>query len=435
MDWKKEGKFLFIIGMIFLGFFYLPIGIPRFDNAIFEALYLTKWYAQEHVILCLLPAFFIAGAISVFISQQSVMKYLGAGAKKVISYGVASVSGGILAVCSCTVLPLFSGIYKMGAGLGPATTFLYSGPAINVMAVVLTANVLGFELGVARAIGAVVFSIVIGMMMALIFRKEEKETKANAVQLPDEDTGRPLWQNGIFFFSMVGILIFANWAKGDPNADWWNLIYNIKWYLTGIFSVILAITLYLWFDLDKKKILVVSLPIILIAIVFRDNPIIPFVSGIIGISYLTASDKNDSGEGLNWFSSTWEFTKQIMPLLFYGVLIAGFALGRPGNEGIIPSEWIAASVGDNGILSNLFAAVVGAFMYFATLTEIPILQGLLGNGMAKGPALTLLLAGPALSLPNMLVIRSVMGTKKTVVFVSLVIIMAAITGLIYGNIF
>jgi uncharacterized membrane protein YraQ (UPF0718 family) len=432
MDWKKEGKILLIMSLVFIGFFYLPLGIPRFDNAVFEALYLTKWYAQEHVILCLLPAFFIAGAISVFISQQSVMKYLGAGAKKIVSYGVASVSGGILAVCSCTVLPLFSGIYKMGAGLGPAVTFLYSGPAINVMAVVLTANVLGIELGIARAVGAVVFSIVIGLIMALIYRKEENDKKINAVQMPEEEGGRPLWQNGVFFFSMVGVLIFANWAEGDPNAVWWNVIHDIKWYLTASFAFVLALSLFLWFELDKKKILISSIPVIAIALIFREQPIIPFVAGILAISFITASEE---GEGESWFSATWDFTKQIMPLLFYGVLIAGFALGRPGSEGIVPAEWISALVGDNSVFSNLFASVVGAFMYFATLTEIPILQGLIGNGMAKGPALTLLLAGPALSLPNMLVIRSIMGTKKTLVFVGLVIVMSSATGLIYGSIF
>ena len=432
MEWKKEGKILLIFGLVLIGFYYLPIGWERFDNAVFEALYLTKWYAQEHVILCLIPAFFIAGAITVFISQQSVMKYLGASAKKIVSYGVASVSGGILAVCSCTVLPLFSGIYRMGAGLGPASTFLYSGPAINVMAVVLTANVLGIELGVARAVGAVVFSILIGLAMAFIFRKEEKEKHANMAQIPEEDLGRPLWQNAVFFFSMVAILIFANWAKGDPDADWWNAVYAAKWYLTAVSSILLVLTIYLWFEIDKKKVIISSLIVAVIAVIFHSQPIIPFVAGILAISYFTSTEE---GEGEEWFSETWSFTKQIMPLLFYGVLIAGFALGRPGHEAMIPPEWISMSVGDNGLLSNLFASVVGAFMYFATLTEIPILQGLLGSGMAKGPALTLLLAGPALSLPNMLVIRSVIGTKKTLVFVSLVIVMSTIVGLIYGNLF
>lgn len=430
MEWKKEGKILLIFGLVFLVFFYLPIGWERFDNAVFEALYLTKWYAREHVILCLVPAFFIAGAITVFISQQSVMKYLGASAKKVVSYGVASVSGGILAVCSCTVLPLFSGIYRMGAGLGPASTFLYSGPAINIMAVVLTANVLGIELGFARAVGAIVFSILIGLGMAFIFRKEEKEKQANMAQIPEDDDGRPLWQNAIFFFSMVAILIFANWAKGDPDADWWNAIYEAKWYLTAVSSILLVLTIYLWFEIDKKKVIISSLIVAVIAVIFHSQPIIPFVAGILAISYFTSTEE---GEGEEWFSETWSFTKQIMPLLFYGVLIAGFALGRPENEAMIPPEWISMSVGDNGLLSNLFASVVGAFMYFATLTEIPILQGLLGSGMAKGPALTLLLAGPALSLPNMLVIRSVLGTKKTATFVLLVIVMSTIVGLIYGN--
>lgn len=432
MDWKTEGKILLVIGIVFAGFFYLPLGEPRFDNAIFEALYLTKWYAQEHVILCLLPAFFIAGAISVFISQQSVMKYLGAKANKVLAYGVASVSGGILAVCSCTVLPLFAGIYRMGAGLGPATTFLYSGPAINVMAVILTANVLGIEIGIARALGAVVFSIIIGILMQFIFRKEELE-KANAqMAIPKDENARPLWKNIIYFGLMVGILIFSNWGNPDNSAEFWALIYSIKWYLTAAFSVGLLIVLLAWFEINKKRLLIVSVPIIILALIFSSEPMIPFIVAIIGLSWVTATSK---GDGSSWFDATWDFTKQIMPLLFFGVLVAGFALGRPGNEGIIPAEWIYKAVGDNSVISNLFASVVGAFMYFATLTEIPILQGLLGNGMAKGPALALLLSGPALSLPNMLVIKSVIGWKKTGVYVTLVVVMSTITGLLFGSIF
>ncbi len=432
MEWKNEWKILLAIGIVFLGFFYLPLGNARFDNAVFEALYLTKWYSQEHVILCLIPAFFIAGAISVFISQQSVMKYLGAKANKVLSYGVASVSGGILAVCSCTVLPLFAGIYKMGAGLGPATTFLYSGPAINVMAVVLTANVLGIEMGLARGIGAIVFSIIIGILMQFIFRKEELEKANGQIAMPDEQVTRPLWKNAVYFGLMVAILVFSNWANPDSSATVWAFIYSIKWYLTAIFSIGFLLTLIFWFDINRKKLIIVSIPVILIGIIFYSQPIIAFIVAIVGLSYATSTSE---GEGESWFNASWDFAKQIMPLLFYGVLIAGFALGRPGNEGIIPSSWISSAVGDNSIFSNFFASVVGAFMYFATLTEIPILQGLMGSGMAKGPALALLLAGPALSLPNMLVIKSVIGWKKTSVYVVLVVVMSTITGLIYGHIF
>ena len=430
MDWKREWKILLIIGAVFAGFFYLPLGEPRFNNAIYEALYLTKWYAREHVILCLIPAFFIAGAISVFISRQSVMKYLGAKANKALAYGVASVSGGILAVCSCTVLPLFAGIYRMGAGLGPATTFLYSGPAINVMAIVLTANVLGIELGIARALGAIVFSIIIGILMQIIFMKEELEKAGAEMAMPEEDDGRPLWKNAVYFGLMVGILVFANWGKPDDAVNFWNFVHSIKWYLTAAFSAGLLYVLLSWFEIDKKKLLIVSAPVVILALVFSDQPMIPFIAAIIGLSYVLVKS---GGEEESWFDETWDFTKQIMPLLFYGVLIAGFALGRPGHEGIIPAEWINSAVGDNSINSNLFASIVGAFMYFATLTEIPILQGLIGNGMAKGPALALLLAGPALSLPNMLVIKSVIGWKKTGVYILLVVIMSTISGIIYGS--
>ena len=431
-SWKNEWKILSIIGVVFLAFFYLPVGTPRFDNAIMEALHLAKWYAQEHVLLCLIPAFFIAGAIAVFVSQASVMKYLGAKAKKVVAYGVASVSGTILSVCSCTVLPLFSGIYRMGAGLGPATAFLYSGPAINILAIVLTARILGPELGIARAVGAIVFSIVIGLLMQFIFRKEEAAKEAAKMAMPEEEVKRPLWQNALYFASLVGILLFANWGKPDQATGGWAMIYNLKWIITSIFSVGLGVMLITWFDMKWWKVLITAIPVVTLAILFSEQPLIAFTAGVIGISAFTSTDK---GETSKWFESSWGFAKQIMPLLMIGVLVAGALLGRPGNEGLIPSEWISKAVGGNSLLSNFFASFAGAFMYFATLTEVPILQGLIGNGMGKGPALALLLAGPALSLPNMLVIRSVLGNKKTLVFVSLVIVMATISGMIYGSIF
>lgn len=393
MSWKDELKNLVVIAGIFLMCFYLPVGSERFNNAIMEAFYLVKWYAREHVLLCLVPAFFIAGGISVFISQASVMKYLGARANKILAYGVASVSGGILAVCSCTVLPLFAGIYKMGAGLGPASTFLYSGPAINILAIVLTARVLGLELGIARAVGAIVFSIVIGLIMHLIFRKEEEAKAAAQAAMPEMEVKRPLWLNAIFFASMTGILVFANWGRPGEATGLWANIYSAKWVITLTFLMALGIIL------------------------------VPFFKG---------KKRNDSGE---WLYSTWSFAKQILPLLLFGVLIAGALLGRPGHEGLIPSEWVQKALGGNSLCANFFASFAGAFMYFATLTEVPILQGLIGNGMGKGPALALLLAGPALSLPSILVIRTVMGTKKTIVFVSLVIGMSTITGMVFGTFF
>lgn len=431
-NWKSEWKPLLIITLIFLGTFYLPLGIPRFDNALMESLHLAKWYAQEHVLTCLIPAFFIAGAIAVFVSQASVMKYFGAKAKKVLAYGVASVSGSILAVCSCTVLPLFAGIYRMGAGLGPATAFLYSGPAINVLAIILTARVLGLGLGIARALGAIIFSIVIGLLMHFIFHREEVE-KANAqMAMPEPEVTRPLWQNALYFASMIGILVFANWGKPEDPSGFWNLIYSSKWFITGGFVLALALILVAWFGLKWWKVAMAFVPSIILGLALPHEPVIAFAAGVIGLSILTSTDKGEVGD---WFSSTWGFTKQILPLLFFGVLIAGVLLGRPGHEGLIPSEWVNSAVGGNSILSNLFASVAGAFMYFATLTEVPILQGLIGNGMGQGPALALLLAGPALSLPNMLVIRSVMGAKKTIVFISLVILLSTITGLIYGAFF
>jgi uncharacterized membrane protein YraQ (UPF0718 family) len=390
----------------------------------------VKWYAREHVILCLVPAFFIAGAIGVFVSQASVMKYLGPKANKVLAYGVASVSGTILAVCSCTVLPLFAGIWRMGAGLGPASAFLYSGPAINVLAIILTARVLGFKMGVARAVGAIAFSIVIGLLMHLIFRKEEMQ-KAAVFHQAGSEVKRPLWQNVIYFGCMIGILVFANWGKPAEGSGAWHAIWMVKWPITGGFAAGLAVILVRWFGIGWWKVAAVAIPAAILSFIFSEQPMIPFVFGVIGLSIIASTSKEEAGD---WFSSTWTFAKQITPLLLFGVLAAGFFLGRPGKEGIIPSEWITQAVGGNSVRANLLASTVGAFMYFATLTEVPILQGLIGSGMGQGPALALLLAGPALSLQSMIVLRSIMGTRKTIVYVTLVILMATITGLIYGTI-
>lgn len=432
--WTKEWKPLAWIIFGFLLCFYLPVEILQnsetLRRSVFEALYLVRWYAQEHVLLCLIPAFFIAGAIAVFISQDSVMKYLGPNANKLLAYGVASISGTILAVCSCTVLPLFAGIYRMGAGLGPATAFLYSGPAINILAIIMTARILGLQLGIARAVGAVVFSIVIGLMMAFIFRKEELEKIEAAGAFAEPEAGRSLLQNAVFFGVMVGILVFSNWANPGDLSAFWAVIYSLKWWITSLLSIALGVILVVWFQLPAGKVILVAAVTTVLALRYPETPLLPFSTGILGLSWLTSTSRGEAGE---WFASTWDFTKQILPLLLLGVLVAGALLGRPGQEALIPSEWIAQAVGGNSLKSNVVASFAGAFMYFATLTEVPILQGLIGNGMGQGPALALLLAGPALSLPSMLVIRSVMGTTKTVVFISLVIVMATLTGLVYGN--
>ena len=386
----KENKKFLLIAAIFLGCFYLPIEVIPFKNPLFEALALVRWYARKHVLLCLVPAFFIAGAVSIFVSQSSVIKYFGAKANKFLAYGVASISGTILAVCSCTVLPLFSGIYKRGAGLGPATAFLYSGPAINVLAIILTARVLGWKLGLARAIGAILFSIAIGVLMHLIFIKEERARHAEGnFQVSDDDNDRPLWKTALYFASMVGVLVFANLPQpAGQEATFWTLILNFKWIITSLCLTALTLMSIFWFSKDDIK---------------------------------------------SWVGASWGFAKQILPLLLAGVVIAGLLLGRPGHEGLIPSAIINSIVGGNSFSANFFASIAGAFMYFATLTEIPILKGLIGAGMGDGPALALLLAGPALSLPNMLVIRNVIGTKKTVVYVSLVIVMATISGVLFGT--
>jgi hypothetical protein len=428
--WKTQWKWLTGLTGIFLFCYWLPVGTARFNNAVLESLELVKWYAQEHVLLCLIPALFIAGAVGVFVSQGSVMKYLGSKANKAVAYLVASVSGTILAVCSCTILPLFAGIYKRGAGLGPASAFLYSGPAINIMAIILTARILGFELGIARAIGAIVMSIIIGLCMQFLFRKEELEKSAEMANQADEPV-RPLWQTILFFGSMIAILVFANWGKPEDSGTLWNSIWNIKWYLTGAFALVLGFMLVRYYGLKFWKAAVIAVPVVALTVVFPGNPLLAFTAGFLGIGFFASTAKE--GELKDWFESSWDFTKKIMPLLLFGVLIAGLLLGRVGHEGLIPSEWIAKMVGGNSLWANFFASFAGAFMYFATLTEVPILEGLIGAGMGKGPALALLLAGPALSLPSMLVINGVLGFKKTFAFVTLVVVFSTICGFIFGN--
>jgi len=387
---KERTKLLWIVG-IFLAAFYIPWSHPRVRQSGLEAFMMLQEYAREHVLTCLIPAFFIAGAIAVFVSQASVLKYFGAEANKIISYSVASVSGSILAVCSCTVLPLFAGIYVRGAGIGPATAFLYSGPAINVLAISLTAKILGWHLGLARAVGAIFFAIVTGLLMALIFNKDEAARSEGQVYLPDTQTPkRTLLQDTLYILTMVFILIFAAFAKPAPDSTGlWPLLFTLKWYITVSLLIILGFMLKAWFAKDEIK---------------------------------------------DWVDSSWGFMKQIFPLLGAGVLVAGFLLGRPGYPALIPEQWVQFLLGGNSIWANLIASVAGAFMYFATLTEVPILQGLLGAGMGQGPALALLLAGPALSLPNMLVIGSVMGLKKTAAFCAIIIVMSTIAGIIYGAI-
>ncbi|MBD3871529.1 MAG: permease [Acidobacteria bacterium] len=430
MDWKSEWKPLAWMAAVFAVFFWLPVGWPRFDGAVTEALTLTKWYAREHVLLCLVPAFFIAGAVASFVSQAAVMKYLGPRAPKVVAYGVASVSGTILAVCSCTVLPLFAGIHTMGAGLGPATAFLYSGPAINVLAIVLTSSVLGAKLGAARAVGAVLFALVVGGLMALIFKRSEQDRVDAAMALPEPEGVRPLGQIAIFFAAQVAILVFANWARPEDPSGVWFAIWRAKWWLTSAGAVLLGVSLVRWYSLAAWKAVVIGLPAAVLAFARPEHPELAFTVGVIGLAVVTARDQGELGQ---WFASSWGYAKQILPLLLGGVLVAGLLLGRPGHEGLMPSGWVETAVGGNGIAATLFASIAGAFMYFATLTEVPILQGLIGAGMGPGPSLALLLAGPALSLPNMIVIASVIGWRKTSVYIGLVVVMATVSGLIYGT--
>jgi hypothetical protein len=385
----SPNKRLLLVAGIFVAAYFIPFTTPRVAGAVQEAFLMLSEYAQQHVILCLVPAMFIAGAITVFLNQQSVMRYLGPDAKRPIAYGVAALSGTILAVCSCTVLPIFKGIYKKGAGLGPAVAFLYSGPAINILAIVLSAKVFGWKLGTARAVGAILFSVVIGLIMAFIFRKDDAKRAADARMFaaPDEKPARSLGQMVVYMASMIGILVFANWANSKGGSVVWDAIYNAKWWITLGFVVVLAYTVIKWFKREER---------------------------------------------VEWVVATRDFALQILPLLFGGVLVAGFLLGRPGHDALLPASWIGGLLGGNSLFANFFAAFAGALMYFATLTEIPIVQGLLGAGMGQGPALALLLAGPSLSLPSILVINGELGWKKTSVYVGLVIGLSTIAGIAFG---
>jgi len=385
---SSNKKLLLLVG-VFAAAYLTPWAAPRVAGALSEAFQMLGEYAREHVLLCLVPAMFIAGAITMFLDQRAVMRYLGPDAGPLAAYGVASVSGAILAVCSCTVLPIFKGIYKKGAGLGPAVAFLYSGPAINILAIVMSAKVFGWRLGLARALGAVVFSIVIGLIMALVFKKDDARRAADArlFAAPEEAPDRGLGKMSVYMGSMIGILVFVNWANSKGGSPAWDAIYSVKYWISGGFAFVLIYTLLRWFSRDELK---------------------------------------------DWTLATRDFSLQILPLLFGGVLVAGFLLGRPGHEALIPSAWVAGLLGGNSLFANFFAALSGALMYFATLTEIPIIQGLLGAGMGQGPALALLLAGPSLSLPSILVISGELGWKKTGVYVGLVVALSTLAGLAFG---
>ena len=390
-DWKK---FAWLVG-IFLAAWFLPLGNPKVTSAILEAFRLLQWYAVNHTLACVVPAMFIAGAISTFLNQASVMKYLGPNASRPMAYGVASVSGMILAVCSCSVLPMFAGIYTMGAGLGPASAFLYSGPAINVMAIFLSARVLGLEIGVARVIGAVVFAVIIGLVMSLVFRRGEQE-RVEAAALPEAPAGtRPLWKTALFFCAMILFLVFSDWYNTndaslhltdgstlESAASFSQTIFSIKWYLAGFMGLLVLFMAWRWFTRDEVK---------------------------------------------EWMQATWDFGLMIVPLLFGGVFVTGFI------GGLLPQETVASLVGNNSLGSSFIASLVGMIWYFATLTEIPIVEMLTRLGMGQGPALALLLAGPALSLPSLLVIYRVIGAKKTAVFCVLTVVMSTAVGFVFGS--
>ncbi len=429
---KGRRKFVWLVA-IFLVAYFLPLGNEKVTTAILEAFRLLQWYAIHHTLACVVPAMFIAGAISTFLSQASVIRYLGPRSNRLLAYSVASVAGCVLAVCSCSVLPMFAGIYTMGAGLGPASAFLYSGPAINVMAVFLSARVLGLDIGVARFLGAIVFAFLIGLVMAFVFRGGEEERADVAMQMPEPPANpRPLWKTTLYFLCMVLFLVFSDWyntndvtitlndgtvltanvrystqdtidiqeyqADGrlgsevtrlnrtevssvEPKPGFVTTVHGIKWYLAGAMGVAVLLMVWRWFSREEVK---------------------------------------------QWIQATWDFGLLIVPLLFGGVFFTGFV------GGLIPEKAVASLVGGNALASNFVASFVGMIWYFATLTEIPIVEMLTRLGMGKGPALALLLAGPALSLPSILVIYKIVGFKKTAVFCLLAVVMSTLVGWSFG---
>jgi len=429
---KDLKKLYWLIG-IFIVMYFLPLGNPKITNAIFEAFKLLQWYVINHTLACVVPAMFIAGAISTFLSQASVMKYLGPDANRAMAYTVASVSGVVLAVCSCSVLPMFAGIYTMGAGLGPASAFLYSGPAINIMAIFLTGRVLGFDIGLARAVGAIAFAFVIGLSMALIFRKSEHvRNKAAMAMPPAPKPTRSLWKTGLYFLCLIMFLVFSDWyntnevtitlknntvMKASVQYATQDFI-EVKPYAPDGKMAVDSIRLNRS-DITQTK--------VEDNFVMRVNAIKWYLAGLMLLAILIMLKKwFTRTEIKEWMTATWDFGMMIVPLLFGGVFVTGFI------GGILPEKGVAAFVGGNSFLSNLVASTIGALWYFATLTEIPITQMLMRLGMGKGPALALLLAGPALSLPNILVINKILGWRKTLAFTALVVGFSTIVGYVFG---
>lgn len=445
---NREWKIFIAFVSVFLFAYFVPLATPEFradaspaaarvTGAIVEAFMLLQWYARNHTLACVVPALFIAGAITTFLSKEAVLKHLGPKANKAEAYSVASVSGTVLAVCSCSVLPMFAGIYRIGAGLGPAACFLYAGPAINVLAIFLTARVLGFELGVARVIGAIIFGVIIGLLMAILFRRNEEDRNQAALAMPAAPAAkRSLWKNAALLAAMLAFLIFSDWFNPGDKAvqleDGTQFAATLQYETETSYDLRLKQP-----ALEHEVSEVVRLPKSAIAKiedvdtwVTRIHHYRWYLAAAMGVLVIAMSvawlDREDFSQ---WMGNTWEFSKLLVPLLFGGVFVVGF-LGA-----LLPEKQVAALVGDNSLLSNLIASVVGCLFYFATLTEVPILEALMRNGMASGPALALLLAGPALSLPSILVIRSVIGNKKTAVFVVLVVIMATVAGMGYGALY
>lgn len=443
-EWKIFAAFL----GIFLFAYFIPLATPTFSadtspaaakvtGAIIEAFVLLQWYVRNHTLACVVPALFIAGAITTFLSKESVLKHLGPKANKAEAYSVASVSGTVLAVCSCSVLPMFAGIYRIGAGLGPAACFLYAGPAINVLAIFLTARVLGFELGMARVIGAIVFGVIIGLLMAVFFRSSELERTEATLAMPDPPAAkRPLWQSASMLAAMLAFLIFSDWFNpGDKEVrltDGTEFAATLQYetetsYDLRLKSAVLGHETSEVVRLSKSQVASIEDVETWVTKIHRNRWYLAGAMGalvvVMGVMWL---DREDFQQ---WMGNTWEFSKLLVPLLFGGVFIVGF-LGD-----LLPEKQVASLVGDNSLVSNLIASIVGCLFYFATLTEVPILEALMRNGMASGPALALLLAGPALSLPSILVIRSVIGNAKTAVFVMLVVVMATMAGMAYGTFF
>ena len=428
-------------------------------------------YLAAHVLLCLLPAFFIAGALAALLPKEAVTRFLGRNAPKWISYPAAALSGFLLAVCSCTIMPLFAGIYKKGAGLGPAITFLFVGPAVNILAISFTGVQIGMDIAIARIVLSILFGILIGLLMAFIFRKDDADHAEKTVNndLFAAQTKIPI-NKIVLFLLLLGILLVGTLQIGALRNVFYEFSIPGTWagelqdwldqlipadqslgiegvtvqglFLIGMLLLIAISAIWGFKDLYDGftswtlfTLLLISLTLIFASFsvqVVNQNLMIGLTGRLLGVIILLGAIWWVGGGSINreeqqeWLWETWRFVKQIIPLLLVGVFLASIA------RTLIPSQWIKTLAGRNSILANFAGVIFGVFMYFPTLVEVPVAQTFLALGMHRGPLLAYLLADPELSLQSILITNTVIGKKKTAVYVVLVTNFSTLSGLIFG---